>query len=76
MTDPCNYGSEIKQTRDKVDSIYDAVVGTPKYVGIVPRLENLERAHKRISAMMGWVLSASGTAFLGAFFLWIFKIRL
>lgn len=75
MTDPCNYGDEIRETRSKVNSIYNAVVGTPTYIGIVPRLENLERAHKRICTMMGWVLTASGTAFLGAFFLWIFKIR-
>jgi hypothetical protein len=76
--EPCIYGNEIEETRDKVRLIHDALLGTmgpPEQPGLITRLTTLERSHRFFMRFLYSLTGITASAILGALFLWLFRVK-
>jgi hypothetical protein len=72
---PCFYGDEIKETRDKVSQIHDALLGelkNPEKPGLMMRVTLLEKSHKFFVRMLWSMSGITMSALLTAVFMWVF----
>jgi hypothetical protein len=73
----CIYGDEIKETRDNVRKIHDALLGKVEdsgdKPGIITRVSALEKSHKLYTRMFYSSISLTFGGFVAALFIHVFS---